>query len=69
MYEDEDSDGRFPDEASVGIRYPRSKQEEQTDREHRAARPAVISTTRAALGAARRSVYESGWGLMYGPGG
>jgi hypothetical protein len=31
MYEDEDNDGKFPDESPV--RYPRSKQEEQTDRE------------------------------------
>ncbi len=31
---DEDNDGRFPDESPVEIRYPRSKQEEQGDREH-----------------------------------
>ncbi len=29
MYEDEDNDGRFPDESPVEVRYPRSKQEEQ----------------------------------------
>jgi hypothetical protein len=33
MYEDEDNDGKFPDESPVEVRYPRSKQEEQTDRE------------------------------------
>jgi hypothetical protein len=33
MYEDEDNDGRFPDESPVEVRYPRSKQEEQGDRE------------------------------------
>jgi hypothetical protein len=32
VYEDEDNDGRFPDENPVEIRYPRSKQEEQGDR-------------------------------------
>ena len=32
MYEDEDNDGRFPDENPVEIRYPRSKQEKQGDR-------------------------------------
>jgi hypothetical protein len=32
MYEDEDNDGKFPDESPVEVRYPRSKQEEQTDR-------------------------------------
>ena len=30
---DEDNDGRYPDETPVEIRYPRSKQEEQGDRE------------------------------------
>ena len=30
---DEDNDGRFPGESPVEIRYPRSKQEEQGDRE------------------------------------
>ena len=30
---DEDNDGRFPDESPVAVRYPRSKQEEQGDRE------------------------------------
>ena len=91
MYEDEDNDGRFPDETPVEVRYPRSKQEEQSVREqwpwlpgtivensaarrngmcasrsarwpscatadgHRAARPAVIPTTRAVSGTARRS--------------
>ena len=30
---DEDNDGRFPDESPVEVRYPRSKQEEQGDRE------------------------------------
>ena len=34
MSEDEDNDGKFPDESPVEVRYPRSKQEEQTDREH-----------------------------------
>jgi len=28
-----DNDGKFPDESPVEIRYPRSKQEEQGDRE------------------------------------
>jgi hypothetical protein len=32
MYEDEDNDGKFPDESPVEVRYPRSKQEEQADR-------------------------------------
>jgi hypothetical protein len=32
---DEDNDGRFPDESPVEVRYPRSKQEEQGDREPR----------------------------------
>ena len=31
MYED--NDGKFPDESPVEVRYPRSKQEEQGDRE------------------------------------
>ena len=30
---DEDNDGKFPDESPVEVRYPRSKQEEQSDRE------------------------------------
>ncbi len=30
---DEDNDGRFPDHSPVEVRYPRSKQEEQGDRE------------------------------------
>jgi hypothetical protein len=30
---DEDNDGRFPDESPVEVRYPRSKQEENGDRE------------------------------------
>ena len=30
---DEDNDGRFPDESPVEVRYPRSEQEEQGDRE------------------------------------
>jgi hypothetical protein len=33
MYEDEDNDGKFPDESLVEVRYPRSRQEEQGDRE------------------------------------
>ena len=33
MYEDEDNDGKFPDESLVEVRYPRSKQEAQTDRD------------------------------------
>src|SRR5271170_6334355 len=33
MYEDEDNDGNFPDESLVEVRYPRSKKEEQADRE------------------------------------
>jgi hypothetical protein len=33
MYEDEDNDGKFPDESPVEVRDPRSKQEEQGDRE------------------------------------
>ena len=32
MHEDEDNDGKFPDESRVEVRYPRSKQEEQGDR-------------------------------------
>jgi hypothetical protein len=32
-YEDEDNNGQFPDESRVEVRYPRSKQEEQGDRE------------------------------------
>ena len=30
---DQDNNGRFPDESPVEVRYPRSKQEEQDDRE------------------------------------
>jgi len=30
-YEDEDNDGKFPDEGPVEVRYPRSKQEEQAE--------------------------------------
>ena len=30
---DYDNDGKFPDESPVEVRYPRSKQEEQGDRE------------------------------------
>ena len=30
---DEDNDGRCPDESPVEVRYPRSKQDEQGDRE------------------------------------
>ena len=33
MYKDEDNDGKFPDESPVEVRYPRSKQEEQADRD------------------------------------
>ena len=33
MYEDEDNDGKFPDESPVEVRYPRSKQEEQVGRD------------------------------------
>jgi hypothetical protein len=32
MYEDEDNDGKFPDESPVEVRYSRSKQEERADR-------------------------------------
>src|SRR5260370_38900701 len=32
MYQDKDNDGKFPDQSLVEVRYPRSKQEEQTDR-------------------------------------
>ena len=39
---DEDNDGRFPDESPVEVRYPRSKQEEQGDRERRPWLPATI---------------------------
>jgi hypothetical protein len=31
--QDEDNDGRFPDESPVEVRYPGSKQEEHGDRE------------------------------------
>ncbi len=30
---DQDNDGKFPDESSVEVRYPRSKQEEHGDRD------------------------------------
>jgi hypothetical protein len=30
---DEGTDGRFPDQSPVEVRYPRSEQEEQGDRE------------------------------------
>jgi hypothetical protein len=33
MYEDEDNDGKFPDESPVEVRYPRSRREEQDARE------------------------------------
>ena len=33
MYQDEDNDGKFPDESPVEVRYPSSKQEEHGDRE------------------------------------
>jgi hypothetical protein len=33
VYEDEDNDGKFPDEGPVEVRHPRSKQEERGDRE------------------------------------
>jgi|SRR5579863_10532188 len=33
MYEDEDNDGKFPDESPVEVRYPRLKQDEQADRD------------------------------------
>ena len=33
LFEDEDNDGRFPDESLVAVRYPRSKQDEQDDRD------------------------------------
>jgi hypothetical protein len=33
MYEDEDNDGKFPDDSPVEVRYPRSKREEQDARE------------------------------------
>ena len=33
MYDDEDNDGKFPDESPVEVRYPRSKREEQADRD------------------------------------
>ena len=33
MYDEDDNDGRFPDESPVEVRYPRSKQGEQGDRE------------------------------------
>jgi hypothetical protein len=33
MHDDEDNDGRFPDESPVEVPYPRLKQGEQGDRE------------------------------------
>jgi hypothetical protein len=33
MYEDEDNDGKFPDESPIEVRYPLSKQEERGNRE------------------------------------
>ena len=39
---DEDNDGRFPDESPVEVRYPRSKQEEQGDREQSPWLPGTI---------------------------
>ena len=33
MYEDEVNDSKFPDESPIEVRYPRSKQEEQADRD------------------------------------
>ena len=33
MYEDEDNDGKFPDESAVEVRYPCSKHEQLGDRE------------------------------------
>ena len=45
MYEDEDNDGKFPDESPVEISYPRSKQEVQTFiREIRGARSIPVAT-------------------------
>jgi hypothetical protein len=37
-----DDDGRFPDESPVEVRYPRSKQEEQGDRERLPRLPATF---------------------------
>jgi hypothetical protein len=34
MYEDEDNDGKFPNESPVEVRYPRSEQEEQSRPRH-----------------------------------
>jgi hypothetical protein len=31
-YDDDDNDGRFPDESRVEVRYPRTRQEEHGDR-------------------------------------
>jgi hypothetical protein len=42
MYEDEDNDGKFPDESPVEVRYPRSKQEEQGERERWSWLPGTI---------------------------
>jgi len=39
MYEDEHNDGKFPDGSLAEVRYPRSKQEEQDDREQWPWRP------------------------------
>jgi hypothetical protein len=33
MYKAQDNHGKFPDEGQVEVRYPRSKQEEQADRD------------------------------------
>jgi hypothetical protein len=33
MYDEDGNDGKFPDESLVEVRYPRSKQEEQADRD------------------------------------
>jgi hypothetical protein len=45
---DEDNDGRFPDESPVEVRYPRSKQEEQGDREQWPWLPGTIVESSAA---------------------
>jgi hypothetical protein len=33
MYQDKDNDDKFPDQSPVEVRHPRSKQEEQADRD------------------------------------
>ena len=62
MYEDEDNDGRFPDESPVEIRYPRSELEEQGDRSQvalaawgdcRTVRPRRMVRVRGGQGAGR----------------